>query len=211
MAIVMITTLSLSPFPTALPEHKQFHRNFQPGTQFAHYRVVLFRCVHSLKTTGSNDFESPWLQGSICEQALYFSSMGLAVNCAGLRYVVIGAGVIRVAFLLLLTMRRDLVLFHSPRSKDADVKAKILLKLEFPVWGQDELKRSVNSQRKQNKINIAWRCTVQSVHALKHTFTLHIPPPWWHIFLWASNLFHHHQLFLSYSAVIRCLRTEKHL
>lgn len=57
-AIVMITTLSLSPFPTTLPEHKQSHRNFQTGTQFAHYRVVLFRCVHSLKTTGSNDFES---------------------------------------------------------------------------------------------------------------------------------------------------------
>lgn len=84
-AIVMITTLSLSPFPTALPEHKQFHRNFQTGTPFAHYRVVLFRYVHSLKTTGSNDFESQWLQGSICEQALYFSSLGLAVHCAGLR------------------------------------------------------------------------------------------------------------------------------
>lgn len=87
--------------------------------------------------------------------------MGLAVNCAGLSYVVIGAGVIRVAFLLLLTMRRDLVLFHSPRSKDADVKAKILLKLEFPVRGQDKLKRQVNSERKQNKINIAWRCPVR--------------------------------------------------
>lgn len=58
-AIVIVTTLALSPFPTALPEHKQFCRNFQTRTQFAHYLIVLFRSVHSLKTTtGSNDCET---------------------------------------------------------------------------------------------------------------------------------------------------------
>lgn len=42
-------------FPTALPEHKQYIRNFQAGTQFAHCCIVLFRSVHSLKTTSFND------------------------------------------------------------------------------------------------------------------------------------------------------------
>ena len=67
-AIVIITTLALCPFPSALPEHKQSCRNFQTGTQFAHYGIALFRSVHSLKTTSSNDGETLWLEGSI-EQA----------------------------------------------------------------------------------------------------------------------------------------------
>lgn len=65
-AIVIITTLALS-------EHKQSYRNFQTRIQFAHYGIVLFRCVHSLKTTGSNDCETLWLEDSVCIQAFYFS------------------------------------------------------------------------------------------------------------------------------------------
>lgn len=89
-AIVIITTLVLSPFPTAFPEHKQSCRNFQTWSQFAHYRIVSFRSVHSLKTTSSKDCETLWLEGSICEEALWFWMM---VDCVGFKDDVIWAGV----------------------------------------------------------------------------------------------------------------------
>lgn len=134
-AIVIITTLALSPFPTALPEHKQSCRNFQTGTQFAHYRIVLFRSVHSLKTTGSNDGETLWLQGSVRWQAFYFSSKGMLSNCAGLRDDVIWAGVtwFRCFFIVDNEVRSGVIL-HSLTAKSISVQ-RFCSKLETPFCG----------------------------------------------------------------------------
>lgn len=91
--IVAIRTLPSRSVLTASPEYKQSTSKFPTGICFAHYRIVLFRSVHSLKTTSSNDCETLWLEGSICVQAIQFSNKGLTADCAGLRGDVIWARV----------------------------------------------------------------------------------------------------------------------